>query len=142
MRRNRRALRAMEFSLRGFGNPGFGLGPPIAEPVVSRNWRIVDASGSSMRGIVRTDAIRASLNVQTIQRSNEAGPRESIHQMNQKNENLASSEAPLSVPFANCYWVTPGRFLAGEYPADADDEATKARLLALLRTGVRTFIDL
>lgn len=26
-------------------------------------------------------------------------------------------------PIDNCYWVDPGRLLAGEYPGDVDDES-------------------
>lgn len=48
----------------------------------------------------------------------------------------------LPVPFPNCYWVTPGAFLAGEYPGDSDSVAANLRLGALLNAGIRTFIDL
>jgi hypothetical protein len=42
----------------------------------------------------------------------------------------------------DCYWVEPGRLLAGEYPGAADVEAARAKLRALLECGIRTFIDL
>lgn len=45
-------------------------------------------------------------------------------------------------PFPNCYWVEPGRLLAGEYPGADTSEATRSRLRQLLDCGVRTFIDL
>jgi len=45
-------------------------------------------------------------------------------------------------PLENSYWVTPGRFLAGEHPAGGFGETTEERLTALLAAGVRTFIDL
>ena len=45
-------------------------------------------------------------------------------------------------PFPNCYWVEPGRLLAGEYPGSNSPEATRTRLRQLLDCGVRTFIDL
>jgi hypothetical protein len=40
------------------------------------------------------------------------------------------------------YWVLPGRFLAGEYPGDPDEEQACERLDALLGAGVDTFFDL
>lgn len=47
------------------------------------------------------------------------------------------------VPFPDSYWVLPGRFLAGEYPASAyfEDE-TRRKLRRLLEVGVNFFIDL
>lgn len=40
------------------------------------------------------------------------------------------------------YWVVPGRLLAGEYPAQFDEEVTRKRLDALLEAGFDLFIDL
>ncbi len=45
-------------------------------------------------------------------------------------------------PLANCYWVEPGRILAGEYPAGASEEATLDRLQRLQDAGIDCFIDL
>lgn len=45
-------------------------------------------------------------------------------------------------PLTNSYWVTPGRFLAGEHPGGDLDETSEERLTALLAAGIRTFIDL
>ena len=42
----------------------------------------------------------------------------------------------------DCYWVEPGRLLAGEYPGDEDDDVTRQKLGELLDAGVRTFVDL
>jgi len=45
-------------------------------------------------------------------------------------------------PHANCYWVAPGRILAGQYPA-ADDAALRRRQIeALLDAGITHCIDL
>ncbi len=41
-----------------------------------------------------------------------------------------------------CYWVLPGRFLAGEYPAHMDRPQPGQRLDALLQAGVDSFFDL
>ena len=38
-------------------------------------------------------------------------------------------------PFPGCYWVEPGRLIAGEYPAGA-------RLAALIDAGIGGFLDL
>lgn len=46
------------------------------------------------------------------------------------------------VPFDSSYWVIPGLFLAGNYPAGFDELATRRRLQALIRCGMLTFIDL
>ena len=45
-------------------------------------------------------------------------------------------------PHANCYWLAPGRVLAGQYPA-ADDAAQRLRQIdALLDAGITHCIDL
>ncbi|KAF0811601.1 hypothetical protein IGB42_03890 [Andreprevotia sp. IGB-42] len=45
-------------------------------------------------------------------------------------------------PNPDCYWVEPGRLLAGEYPRNADDASSQAKLQAYLDAGVSCFIDL
>lgn len=45
-------------------------------------------------------------------------------------------------PFGNCYWLEPGRLLAGEYPGGRTPEETAARLQRLIDIGIDTFIDL
>src|SRR5262245_16824235 len=45
-------------------------------------------------------------------------------------------------PLLNCYWVIPGRFLAGEYPGGASADETRERVQLLLAAGIDTFIDL
>ncbi len=47
-----------------------------------------------------------------------------------------------ALPLANCYWVVPGKLLAGEYPGGASPEATRERLRRLAAAGVAVFIDL
>jgi hypothetical protein len=42
----------------------------------------------------------------------------------------------------DCYWVEPGRLLAGEHPGSVGDRKAGARLRALLACGIRSFIDL
>ncbi len=45
-------------------------------------------------------------------------------------------------PIPESYWVEPGRFLAGEYPAAPYIGRTRERLNRLLEAGIDTFIDL
>jgi hypothetical protein len=45
-------------------------------------------------------------------------------------------------PIENCYWVVPGRLLAGEYPRTLDEETSKDRLRRLEAAGVGAFINL
>ncbi len=45
-------------------------------------------------------------------------------------------------PFANSYWLLPGRLLAGEHPGNAGPEALDLRLAALAGAGLACFIDL
>jgi hypothetical protein len=47
-----------------------------------------------------------------------------------------------NLPIPNCYWVIPGRFLAGEYPGAFDEERIRRRVDALLEAGMTTFINL
>ena len=49
---------------------------------------------------------------------------------------------PEPLPLANCYWVVPGKLLAGEYPAGASLDATRERLKRLTEAGIAAFIDL
>lgn len=48
----------------------------------------------------------------------------------------------MTQPIENCYWVEPGRFLAGEYPRTPDEQASLAKLNALVDAGVRAFVNL
>lgn len=45
-------------------------------------------------------------------------------------------------PHENCYWVQPGRLMAGEYPGDRDPGRARQRLDAYLDAGVTFFLDL
>jgi len=45
-------------------------------------------------------------------------------------------------PISESYWVQPGRFLAGEYPAAAYVGRARERLGKMLDMGINTFIDL
>ena len=47
---------------------------------------------------------------------------------------------PLPIP--HCYWVIPGKLLAGDYPRTLDDESSRAKLKQLTDAGVTAFIDL
>lgn len=53
------------------------------------------------------------------------------------------SERPVPAkPISHCFWVLPGRLLAGQVPGHQDDGTTKARVEAFLAAGVRQFVDL
>ena len=45
-------------------------------------------------------------------------------------------------PIPACYWVRPGRLLAGEYPAGHDGVSAGERLRRLREAGVTFFLDL
>ena len=45
-------------------------------------------------------------------------------------------------PHGNCYWLQPGRLLAGEYPGNKDPNVARPRLGAHLDCGVTYFLDL
>lgn len=45
-------------------------------------------------------------------------------------------------PIKQSYWVTPGKFLAGEYPRTLDDDSSIVKLKLLVQAGVSSFIDL
>lgn len=47
-----------------------------------------------------------------------------------------------ALPLANCYWVVPGKLLAGEHPGGTSPEATRERLRRLAAAGVGVFVDL
>lgn len=49
---------------------------------------------------------------------------------------------PLPRPHANCYWLVPGRMLAGQYPADDDPKVMARQMQALLDAGVAHCFDL
>jgi predicted protein tyrosine phosphatase len=45
-------------------------------------------------------------------------------------------------PIKHCYWVIPGKLLAGEYPRTMDEQSSKEKIGALIESGVKVFIDL
>ena len=45
-------------------------------------------------------------------------------------------------PIEHCYWVAPGRLLAGEYPRNIDEDSSRLKITALILSGVTAFIDL
>ena len=47
-----------------------------------------------------------------------------------------------SQPIEYCYWVVPGKFLAGEYPMNKDKNSSISKINSLIGAGVSAFIDL
>ena len=45
-------------------------------------------------------------------------------------------------PIDHCYWVVPGKLLAGEYPRTPYEESSREKLARLTDAGVTAFIDL
>jgi len=45
-------------------------------------------------------------------------------------------------PIKQCYWVVPGKLLAGEYPIDKDEATLQEKINALLDIGISVFVDL
>jgi len=45
-------------------------------------------------------------------------------------------------PIKQCYWVVPGKLLAGEYPIDKDEATSQEKINALLDIGISVFVDL
>ncbi len=56
----------------------------------------------------------------------------------------SDSSRPRRLPHGNCYSVVPGKFIAGEYPANVTSrgDAGKRKLDAIVRYGVTHFADL
>ncbi|HYC09697.1 MAG TPA: ADP-ribosylglycohydrolase family protein, partial [Steroidobacteraceae bacterium] len=50
--------------------------------------------------------------------------------------------SPAVVPLPNCYWLLPGKLLAGEHPGGLTPKLTSERLSRLLQGGVTCFVDL
>jgi protein-tyrosine phosphatase len=48
----------------------------------------------------------------------------------------------MSRPHDNCYWVQPGRLLAGEYPGAVDESEARRKIRRLLSVEVTFFLDL
>lgn len=57
---------------------------------------------------------------------------------------MKSTQDPTTpgTPFANSYWVVPGRFLAGEYPGNRETQRAHRKLTNMLQTGINVYIDL
>lgn len=45
-------------------------------------------------------------------------------------------------PFSGCYWVRPGRLLAGQYPGSLEEADARETLRRLAASGVTFFLDL
>ena len=52
------------------------------------------------------------------------------------------SNTPDHRPIANCYWVEPGRVLAGEYPGALDGAEARQKVRKFLDAGINLFLDL
>jgi ADP-ribosyl-[dinitrogen reductase] hydrolase len=52
------------------------------------------------------------------------------------------ADAAAEPPTSRCYWVVPGRLLAGAYPGGADPAAHEAPIASLWNAGIRTFVTL
>lgn len=48
----------------------------------------------------------------------------------------------LNLPVKHCYWVVQGKFIAGEYPRNLDEDSSLEKIGLLLDQGVKVFIDL
>jgi hypothetical protein len=48
----------------------------------------------------------------------------------------------ISLPNENCYWVEPGRLLAGEYPGAKQEDEARQKLKTFISCGVTFFLDL
>ena len=44
--------------------------------------------------------------------------------------------------FVHGWWISPGRFLATEYPGHKDEERAKRKIAVLTAAGVNSFVDL
>jgi len=62
----------------------------------------------------------------------------------QPNRQIVTKEVPElpPKPIERCYWVVPGKLLAGEYPGHWEEHKAKERLARLTDAGVSVFIDL
>ncbi len=45
-------------------------------------------------------------------------------------------------PIPHCYWVVPGKLLAGDYPRTPYEQSSREKLKQLTNAGVTAFIDL
>ena len=62
------------------------------------------------------------------------------HGVRQMSSQHSPENPPL--PIEMCYWVAPGKLLAGEYPRNVDEESSREKLAMLTDAGVSAFIDL
>ena len=65
-----------------------------------------------------------------------------VQAIKQTYENRQTPSEDVPRPIKHCYWVSPGKFLAGEYPGALDPAVAKERIQALKDCGVEAFIDL
>ena len=48
----------------------------------------------------------------------------------------------MNKPIEHCYWVVPGKLLAGEYPGTQEEKEARKKVAKLTDAGVAAFIDL
>lgn len=48
----------------------------------------------------------------------------------------------MNKPIEHCYWVVPGKLLAGEYPGAKEAEEAREKVAKLTDAGIAAFIDL
>ncbi len=62
------------------------------------------------------------------------------HEVRQMSSHQPSETPPRPIEY--CYWVIPGKLLAGEYPRNLDETSSREKLAKLTDAGVSAFIDL
>lgn len=62
------------------------------------------------------------------------------YQLTQQSDDQEMENPPR--PIDHCYWVVPGKLLAGEYPRNIDEPSSREKLCQLTDAGVSAFIDL
>jgi len=55
---------------------------------------------------------------------------------------MSPAKQSLPVPIPDSYWLIEGQLLAGEYPGANTEKRARPKLEAVLRAGIRSFIDL
>jgi protein-tyrosine phosphatase len=48
----------------------------------------------------------------------------------------------MKTPHTNCYWITPGKLMGGEYPGATTKQKALEKIIPLLDAGVNFYVDL
>ena len=118
----------------------------VSQPAETAVGCFFDDSGLDRPGLIGVTVESVPSGTLALYHQASEGPRQWVMNGQVRVEYLRSAMGTLQImhkkPYQDCYWVEPGRFLAGQYPGAKGKDEARRKLVALLECGITDFIDL